>query len=63
MRGPPRAGSELLVAGKPRVYPGKRSRPTMTIYSPEEATRPLRSWCFPAGAIRFWAVVCYNHGS
>ena len=47
-------GKEFLVAGRPAVGVSNVSRPTMTVYSPTERIRALRSSSFLAGAIRFW---------
>jgi hypothetical protein len=41
------------LAGRPWIYINNVSRPTMTVYSPKERIRALRSSYFLAEAIRF----------
>jgi acetyl esterase/lipase len=50
------AGREQLVAGRPWVYVGKVSRPTMTVYSPAENNTGAAVVVFPGGGYNVLAI-------
>jgi hypothetical protein len=47
-------GKESLVAGRPWVYVGNVSKPTMTVYSPKAKNTGAAVVVFPAVDIGFW---------
>jgi hypothetical protein len=47
---------ESLVAGRPWVYVGKVSRPTMTVYSPKEKNTGAAVVVFPGGGYQILAI-------
>lgn len=51
-----RAGSKVLVAGRPWVYVGKVSQPTMTVYSPAGSNTGAAVVVFPGGGYNVLAI-------
>ena len=49
-------GKESLVAGRPWVYVGHVSRPTMTVYSPKEGNTGAAVVVFPGGGYQILAI-------
>jgi acetyl esterase/lipase len=50
------AGNQKLVGGRPWVYVGKVSRPTMTVYSPERGNTGAAVVVFPGGGYNVLAI-------
>jgi acetyl esterase/lipase len=50
------AGNQRLVAGRPCVYVGKVSRPTMTVYSPDGSNTGSAVVVFPGGGYNILAI-------
>jgi len=51
-----RVGSKKLVAGRPWVYVGRVSQPTMTVYSPEGSSTRAAVVVFPGGGYNVLAI-------
>src|SRR5262245_9129959 len=51
-----RVGSKKLVAGRPWVYVGRVSQPTMTVYSPEGSNTGAAVVVFPGGGYNVLAI-------
>src|SRR5215831_4096232 len=49
-------GKDSLVAGRPWVYVGHVSRPTMTVYTPKEKNTGVAVIVFPGGGYQILAI-------